>query len=404
MLPSTEGTTMMRGAICFCAGALLIACGPTKTRGDGDDGDGDDDPLPIAQCDPGNFEVPNNGVDDDCDGAVDNVAAACDSGLASDSLAGLDFAKAIDLCQQATRTDVKWGVISAQLTLADGTGAPALKSHAIRPKFGAGVLPQGGGALALLSTGAAAARGDVKPAYQDFQDAGSNGTTSKVPADFLMANGGQLPNAPGCPKANNNNANDPVMLTLEVKVPKNARSFTLKTNFLSSEFPEYTCSRFNDFFVVLLDSTYAGDPANPADRNLAFFTPPNTTMKFPVGVNLASGDTGLFTQCINGTIGCAVDINNPEIHTCKSIEQLKDTGLDTPDDGICDDNSLQGGGTGWLETRGNVVGGEIMKLRIAIWDTSDHGLDSIAAIDGFAWSTLGSDPGTVILKAPPLGD
>lgn len=29
------------------------------------------------------------------------------------------------------------------------------------------------------------------------------------------------------------------------------------------------------------------------------------------------------------------------------------------------------------------VPGEIIKLRIAIWDTSDHLLDSIAAIDAF---------------------
>ena len=36
----------------------------------------------------------------------------------------MDFAKAIDICQTATMTDKKWGVISATLTLADGTGAP----------------------------------------------------------------------------------------------------------------------------------------------------------------------------------------------------------------------------------------------------------------------------------------
>ena len=72
------------------------------------------------------------------------------------------------------------------------------------------------------------------------------------------------------------------------------------------------------------------------------------------------------------------------------------TGLDSADGGSCDTNSKQGGGTGWLQTSGNVVGGEIIKLRIAIWDTSDHILDSIAVIDHFEWSVEATDPGTVL--------
>jgi hypothetical protein len=49
-----------------------------------------------------------------------------------------------------------------------------------------------------------------------------------------------------------------------------------------------------------------------------------------------------------------------------------------------------------LQTSGNVQPGEIIKLRIAIWDTSDHRLDSIAAIDAFKWSVDLAEPGTVI--------
>ncbi len=40
--------------------------------------------------------------------------------------------------------------------------------------------------------------------------------------------------------------------------------------------------------------------------------------------------------------------------------------------------------------------GEVIKLRIAIWDTSDPVLDSIAIIDAFQWSVDVSQPGTVI--------
>ena len=75
------------------------------------------------------------------------------------------------------------------------------------------------------------------------------------------------------------------MLTLQIRVPSNAHSFKLSTNFFSAEFPEWTCSSFNDFFVVLLDSTYAGDPPNPMDKNLAFYQPPGTTNKVSVGAD-----------------------------------------------------------------------------------------------------------------------
>jgi hypothetical protein len=167
-------------------------------------------------------------------------------------------------------------------------------------------------------------------------------------------------------------------------------------NFLSSEFPEWTCTEFNDFFVVLLDSTYmgTGSGANPVDKNLAFYQNAAGS-KFPVGVNLASGNTGLFTQCVNGSIGCAED-SSGSINTCTGTDQLAGTGLEIADPGDCDAGSMLGGGTGWLTTSGNVTPGEIMTLRIAIWDTSDDALDSLAVIDNFKWSVQASNPGTVI--------
>jgi hypothetical protein len=347
----------------------------------------------------GSFDAPGNNFDDDCNGVVDDAQLLCDSNLSSASQNAMDYAKAIDICQTTTMTEKKWGVISATLTLADGTGTPAGVAQSIRPRFGPGVLPKGGTSLALLSTGHAAAMGDQNPAYQDFQSGpiSGNGRSSGFPADFVMLNGGSLPNAPNCPGPMGTTARDPVMLTLTIRVPSNAKSFRLATNFFSSEFPEYTCSPFNDFFVVLLDSTYTGTPANPTDKNLAFYEAAG--MKYPVGVNLASGNTGLFQQCVNGPTGCRGTAGS--ISTCTSTAQLMGTGLDTPSAGACDANALQGGGTGWLETTGNVTPGEIMKLRIAIWDTSDNVLDSIAVVDGFQWGVDVAQPGTVIFRQQP---
>lgn len=347
---------------------------------------------------PSAFDAPGNLVDDDCNGVVDDTIALCDQGLASNSSSPMDYAKAMDLCQEASLDDKKWGVISAKLTYPDGTGTPDPNSRSIRSRFGANVTPRGGLSMALFSSGVAAGKGDVNP---DYPASGfvsySSSHSSGFPADFVAANGGKLPNAPGCPEPDGNDANDPVMLTLEIRVPSNAHSFSLKTNFFSSEFPEYTCSPYNDFFVILLDSMHTGNPQNPPDKNLAFYTAPDMST-YPVGVNLAYGNTGLFTQCVNGPTGCAAGAKAGTINTCVSTDDLIGTGMDTPRNLQCSNGQLEGGATGWLTTSGNVVPGEIITLRIAIWDTSDHLLDSLAIVDAFEWSVDSTQPGTVILR------
>jgi hypothetical protein len=350
-----------------------------------------------ALVNPGAFDVPGNGVDDDCDGIIDDTVPLCDQQLASNSTDATDFAKAIDICQVGTVNDHKWGLIDAKLTYPDGTGTPDPNSHSIRHKFGTMTMPQAGLSFALLSSGIAAGKTDTNPAYNVSGWVSYASTNeSGFPADFVAANGGTLPNAPGCPAPFATTANDPVMLTMHIRVPSNAHSFSIKSNFYSAEFPEWTCSEYNDFFVILLDSAYMGNPPNPADKNLAFYTAPNTMMKYPVGVNLAHGDTGLFTQCVNGTTGCAGTPGT--ISSCVGTNDLAGTGFDDPDSGECDSNSLNGGGTGWLTTTGNVNPGETITLRIAIWDTSDHAFDSLAIIDAFTWSVDGASPGTVIEK------
>jgi hypothetical protein len=360
-----------------------------------------------ALVNPGAFEAMGNSLDDDCDGMIDNVLAAnCDSGLTSNSSNANDYAAAMELCQTATEApgDRRWGVVQSALVLASGVGAANANQRAIRPVFG-GTTVQSGSAFSVLSTGNAAAVGQTNPSFRDFQTGAAIGTSSAFPADFLAAHNGTLPNAPGCPAPDGTTANDPVMLQLRIRTPTNARSFSFSMNFQSSEYPEWTCSPFNDFFVVLLDSTFAGNPPNPTDKNLAFYTSP-TNQTFPVGVNLAFGNTGLFRQCVNGPTGCASASIGGTITTCTGTAELVGTGMDrvnppahvdaTGQPGSCGANNLLGGGTGWLVTSGNVVGGEIITLRIAIWDTSDGIYDSIAIVDNFQWSVEASEPGTII--------
>lgn len=347
---------------------------------------------------PGAFDAAGNLVDDDCDGTVDNVVlAACDSNIASNSSTGLDYARAIDLCQTTTLGDVRWGVISARLTLPSGTGTPNANQRSIRTGFG-GTAVTAGSSFAVLSTGHAAAIGQSSPPYAAFQTGTSISTTSGIPADWLAAHGNTLPNAPGCPAPFGGlTARDPIMLELTIRTPTNARSFSLGTNFMSAEYPEWVCSAYNDFFVVLLDSTWAGQPANPADKNLATYTSP-TNETYPVGVNLAHGNTGMFKVCKNGATGCMASAVDGTISTCGGTSELVGTGMDVanPPGGACGTNDLAGGGTGWLVTSGNVNGGEVIKLRIALWDTSDALLDSVSILDNFQWSVTASTPGTVL--------
>jgi hypothetical protein len=391
-----------------CGDGIDQNCSGTPDEDEDKDGDGFTtcagdccDGLECADptlVNPGAFESNGNGVDDDCDGVIDNALVNCDVGVPSNTADPMDYARALDLCQMTSETSNRWGVISATLSLTNGMGTPNANSRAVRDGFGSAMPPQGGGGMMVISSGHAADMTDSNPSYA----AGTSqtmGTSSPFPQDWIMANMNTLPNISPCPVPSGANANDNVMLTLRIRVPSNAKSFSVNTNFFSHEYPEWTCTQYNDFFVLLLDSMFDDpDPMldNPADKNLAFYTDPNdSTRKFPVGVNLAYNNTGLFRECQNGAAGCSG--SHGFNHTvCTSTAQLQGTGFDVGDPGSCDSSALSGGGTGWLTTSGNVVGGEIITVRIAVWDTSDSAYDSTAIVDNFKWSVEASEPGTVI--------
>ena len=69
---------------------------------------------------------------------------------------------------------------------------------------------------------------------------------------------------------------------------------------------------------------------------------------------------------------------------------LEGTGFDT----------WSSGGTGWLTTRGNVVPGETITLRLALWEQGsvlygpDHSWDSTVLLDGFKWLPKPAKAGT----------
>ena len=345
-----------------------------------------------ALVNPGAFEVEGNELDDDCDGETDEVETACDVGIASDTSDAFDFARAMELCGESEEeaedpAELTWGVISATLTLSDGDGSPLPVQSAVRPDFGDIILPERGDSMAVFSSGHAADLTDTNPDFAAFELGEDLGTDAAPPEDWIAGNGGTFPNPADCLEPTNDEAHDSVMLTLRVRAPTNARSFSVMTFFMSAEYPEWVCSEFNDFFVALIDS----EADNPDDKNIAIYDDEGTA--WPVGVNLVMVADGLFTQCENGEVGCERSLGG-DYTGCLGTALLAGTGFDLSDPDICEASQDHvGGGTGWLRMSGNVTPGEVFEIRFAVWDTSGHLFDSLVLLDDWEWSLDAAEPG-----------
>ncbi len=348
---------------------------------------------------PGAFEVVGNGLDDDCDGVVDEAEPTCDDGLLFNTQDPLDFAKAIDLCQfteenPANSEDRIWGVIEGSFTLANQANGVDPLQYAVTPMFGMNA-PRANNRLIALSSGTARDADDV--GHEPFEPGKNYGSISDPPASFLSANGGSLPNVPGCPEGSGSGeARDSAMLTLKIRVPTNARSFTADVNFFSAEFPEWVCSNYNDMFVALVDSS---STANPADGNIAIYD--DGTDLWPLGINLTLDANGLFTQCVDDMVGCR-GAQTVMYDGCTGTDDLIGTGFDAIDmtgnnqpgcNAVSGGHEFQGGATGWLEMAGNVEPGEVMEVRFAVWDSGGHIYDALVLIDNWQWDLDASEPG-----------
>jgi hypothetical protein len=57
--------------------------------------------------------------------------------------------------------------------------------------------------------------------------------------------------------------------------------------------------------------------------------------------------------------------------------------------------------TGWLQTHANIVPGEELTLRFAIWDAGDDALDSTVLIDNVVWAAMPGANETIRPPPPP---
>ncbi len=368
---------------------------------------------------PGAIEVVGNGIDDNCNQKTDlfdlEDTVSCDDNLMSNSAVPTDYAKALGICRTTTENPAKaqktWGLISAQLLRADGTALADLNSVSIRPSFGninPAVLE--GKSTVVMSSGIAADGTQTNPGPNGGAPMGGNVSGSHMPAsNVTISGGGQysvkdwfatpnlplkpangLPDSPGCNSSNTATAQDSVMLVLRLRAPTNARAFSFNSYFMSAEYPEFVCTSFNDQFIALVD-TPSGVPSptpNPVDKNLMTFTSGN--QKWPIGINIAKG-TDLFAVCETQAMNAGCWDTDVSATSCTlGADQLTGTGFEKTGGMGC----TIGGGTFWLTTAGNVIPGQIVEIRIALWDVGDSAFDSLAVLDGFQWLSAATLPGT----------
>jgi hypothetical protein len=326
------------------AGGVATGGGPSGAGGE-------------APCDPRSYDFPGNGVDEDCSGTADDEPEPCDShafdiGYSDPNVA----ARIIRLCRFSEQGS--WGVVSARYVKIDGSDLPNPLSHGLLPNFGPNVMPREGQHMLALSTGTARRPGD--PGYKSPSGADMS-TTAQAPPGFPV----DSPACAGVTTEADTQAFDSIALELVLRVPVNVKSFELDFNFYTFEFPEYVCSKFNDFFVILQTPSPPG-----ALRGSIGFDPGNN----PISVN-----SSLLAVC------------KPQTAAGKTFDcplgpdMLAGTGFDAASNPAI--LSTDHGATGWLTVRSPVTPGSELTLRIGLWDMADPLLDSTVLVDNFRWST-----------------
>ena len=325
---------------------------------------------------PGAFEFVGNGVDDDCDPLTsDDVAPpACSAASLFGGVSPEDMAEAMDICQTTSIAEPlptrKWGLISAEFLTSEGNVPVAGHlatmmdaSTAIMTDYGAG-----GVGPTTNNTMAGMSSGWMRdandPNYVPPNGGADFGWTHQPPAGYLAANGGSLPASASCNGACPAGTGANDSVRLRLTIRVPTNALSFSYDFRFFS-SEYWTWACTDYndFYLALLDSMAG--GIPADGNISFDSNNN-----PVSVN-----NGFFEHCVAN--GC---------YTCPGgAGVLAGTGMEL-------DNT--GGGTVWLTTTSPVVPGEVMTLDLMIFDVSDNVLDSLVLLDGFEWSIDPSDVGT----------
>jgi len=359
--------------------------------------------VPPEDCDDNNplvnpdaYDFPD-GIDNDCDGTIDNPVVTCETTPVTAPGTPTDFARAADLCAQhaITHTGKPFDpVVSAAFGQVSGLGSgQTLWTSKTKPEqinivssFGSNKA-QLGQTMFGLSNGPWGALGPRSTAALDPVGFNLSDACSDIP---LLGN--DCLSLTGNMSAANVSVQDWGELTLTIQVPINAGGLSFDFTFFSSEFNEWWESSANDAFFALV------------------------TSKTISGTNVAKGSDGLavtvnssFFQLCPESPGPAGLQNSAALQQCVGVNgsstvhgALNGTGYDGAGAGggadaaaaadtvqsIEGNTYIYGGGTGWLNAAFPVTPGEQLELRIVIMDTFDGIKDSVVLVDGFTWQPM----------------
>ena len=315
--------------------------------GDGYTPEGGDCDDTQAGINPGAYDDPENGVDDDCDGTRDNPPRDCDCVTAPTLLEGLD------IC------DLRFVRGATELSSAPSASAEGRGVRQIYGNTGNGLDTRVGCAYSVLDTG------KIEPTVGGLGDPDRQPGTdfynpTMDPWSLVFCDGTEPdPDPEG---GTGVEICDVQQYKIDFTAPPNAVGFTFDFVYLSAEYPEWVDLGFNDTFYAILDRPSTGEHINISfddygaeiEVDNAFFEDPPTTS-------------------LAGT-GYEVWVTNEDFT-----------------------NTVCGSSTGWLRTSWPIDPREEFSLTFSIHDEGDGIYDSMVILDNFRWSIDEVDPGTVII-------
>jgi Putative metal-binding motif len=375
---------------------LFLNCGHPDCDGDGyavpaDCNDND------ALVNPEAFDF-IDGIDNDCDGIVDDPVLTCETIPASSPGSPTDFARAADLCAQHSITNA--GTVADPLVAAawgqvQGLGpGETLWTSATKPvqvsiasSFGQN-SPQQGKTMAGLANGIWANTDPRNDPALDPAGFHINDACADIP--LMGQDCASLTN--GTPSGTVN-VQDWAELTLTVKIPSNVQTAVFDFAFFSSEFNQWWDSAANDaFFVLVTSKNFQGQNVAKDMNGLAVTVNSGFFQLCPV----APGPAGLQeSAALEPCVGVNGDASQ------NVFGELAGTSYDGAIDGTNDtvqavngNTYIYGGGSGWLTAKFPVVPKETLEMRVIIADTFDGLKDSTALFDAVRWEAV-SEPGGV---------
>ncbi len=312
-----------------------------------------------------------DGIDNDCDGMIDNLRL-CDSSLsAGHDTTASDYANASDICDNKQCTVI----VSATFYGPNNSSAHRITSH-----MGSTFTPKLGSMMSFFSDGIADDDiddpGPSPPLYRTG-DGTDLGNTYTNPYPFSAAENTNPCGTGTAETASSPAVHDYTELRLKLKAPRNAAGFSFMFNFFSEEYPYYVCQGFNDHFLALLTSK-----KYPSTTQIAF-----DSSGHPIDVN-----NSFFTDCTSMTAALTAGFpGGSYTHTCTgALSLLNGTSYEIPYccSGLTNGNANYGSGaTDWLTTTAPISPGETFTLSFIIFDEKDGILDSAINIDSFRWTS-----------------